>query len=514
MPKILGELCSRARNSDDIEWCVRVKLIYNEFDMKSPNEKNARSQISVQPPKDWAVRMSEGLLAWRWWLMGLISLLVILVEVDEHIEALSSGYPPDFLRETLIFGLIIPLLNGMVLTLLARTRADKNLAERDLSQAYSLSQALAQSKTWDELTSVIVEFPSKILSLVGASLYVMDGNQEKYELEASWMQEEQRPLKPLTSLQGDLCQSCELNARLSVRYLMPCSHQDSPQPNGSLRSYCMPLIHRDVTVGLLILYFPRDLTVLNSQVRQLLGASPEIALALESARLQRNALSQDRVTGAERRRIARNLHDTLGQNISYLRFKLDQLTAGDMLKEIGEIRHDLERMRAIADEAYGQMRATLEDLQLGSDLDLGKAILEYADLLGRRAGFQVHLAVNGRPHVLSDDVKRQLLYISREGLNNIEKHAQANNVHIELLWMQDGLSMSISDDGRGFDSSTKPVDGHYGLKIMNDRASDIQATLQISARSGFGTQVNLWLPLSSRAEAHRSVPTEKSADKL
>ncbi len=467
-----------------------------------------------QPPKDWAVRMSEGLLAWRWWLMGLISLLVILVEVDEHIEALSSGYPPDFLRETLIFGLIIPLLNGMVLTLLARTRADKNLAERDLSQAYSLSQALAQSKTWEELTSVIVEFPSKILSLAGASLYVMDSNQEKYELEASWMQEEQRPLKPLTSLQGELCRSCELNTRLSVRYLMPCTHQDVPQPNSGLRSYCMPLIHRDVTVGLLILYFPHDLTVMNSQVRQLLGASPEIALALESARLQRNALSQERVTGAERRRIARNLHDTLGQNISYLRFKLDQLTAGDMLKEIGEIRHDLERMRAIADEAYGQMRATLEDLQIGSDLDLGKAILEYADLLGRRAGFQVHLAVNGRPHVLRDEVKRQLLYISREALNNIEKHAQASNVHIELLWMQDGLSMSISDDGRGFDSSVAPPEGHFGLKIMKERASDIQATLQMSSRSGFGTQVNLWLPLSPKPDAHKTLSTEKHANKL
>jgi two-component system nitrate/nitrite sensor histidine kinase NarX len=458
--------------------------------------------------------MSEGLLAWRWWLMGLIALLVILVEIDEHIEALSSGYPPDFLRETLIFGLIIPLLNGMVLTLLARTRADKNLAERDLSQAYSLSQTLAQAKTWEELTYIIVEFPSKILSLIGASLYVIDGNQENYELEASWMQEEQRPLKPLTSLQGDLCRSCELNTRLSVRYLMPCSHQDAPQLNNNLHSYCMPLIHRDITVGLLILYFPRDLTVLNSQVRQLLGASPEIALALESARLQRNALSQERVTGAERRRIARNLHDTLGQNISYLRFKLDQLTAGDMLKEIGEIRHDLERMRAIADEAYGQMRATLEDLQIGSDLDLGKAILEYADLLGRRAGFQVHLAVNGRPHILSDDVKRQLLYISREALNNIEKHAQANTVHVELLWTHDALSMSISDDGCGFDSSAAAPEGHFGLKIMRERANDIQATLQMSARSGFGTQVNLWLPLTARGETSKSVSAEKSANQL
>jgi two-component system nitrate/nitrite sensor histidine kinase NarX len=491
-----------------------MKLNYNETAMKTPDDPKARLNTVPEAHKDWAVRLSEGLLAWRWWLMGLISLLVIMVEIEEHVDALQSGYPPDFLRETFIFGIVIPLLNGMVLTLLARTRADKNIAERDLSQAYSLSQSLAQAKTWEELTSVIVEFPSKILSVAGASLYVVESAGDNYELEASWMQEEQRPLKPLASLNGELCSSCELNTRLTVRYLMPCSHQEIPQLNGTLRSYCMPLIHRDITMGLLILYFPGEMTVMNSQVRQLLGASPEIALALESARLQKTALSQERVTGAERRRIARNLHDTLGQNISYLRFKLDQLTAGDVLEEISDIRHDLERMREIADEAYGQVRATLEDLQIGSNLDLGKAILEYADLLGRRAGFQVHLAVNGRPHTLSDDVKRQLLYIGREALNNIEKHAHAHNVHVELLWTHEALSLSISDDGAGFDSSSAPPEGHFGIKIMRERANDIQATLQMSSRIGYGTQVNLWMPFNARAaETSKSVSVEKSANK-
>jgi nitrate/nitrite-specific signal transduction histidine kinase len=73
--------------------------------------------------------------------------------------------------------------------------------------------------------------------------------------------------------------------------------------------------------------------------------------------------------------------------------------------------------------------------------------------------------------------------------------------------------MSISDDGRGFDSSAAPPEGHFGLKIMEERAGDIQATLQMSARSGFGTQVNLWLPLSPRVEAQKPLTAEKPANK-
>ncbi len=110
------------------------------------------------------------------------------------------------------------------------------------------------------------------------------------------------------------------------------------------------------------LEFPLGRSPDSDQVRALKSAAPVMALAIEVAMLQKMAAEQAAATAAQRQSIAQNLHNSLAQNVSYLRLKLDQLTGENAIHEIGAVLQELERMRASADEAYQQVRSTLDEL--------------------------------------------------------------------------------------------------------------------------------------------------------
>jgi two-component system nitrate/nitrite sensor histidine kinase NarQ len=200
------------------------------------------------------------------------------------------------------------------------------------------------------------------------------------------------------------------------------------------------------------------------------------------------------VTEAERRRIARELHDTLGQNLGYLRLRLDQLTGDDALQEVAAIQQELVRMRGIADEAYNQMRGTLATLHPSNSGDLGAALLAQVKLVGDRANFEVELTSEGKPRALSALTQHQVLYLFQEALTNVARHSQAQHVGINLTWGVDDLTVILSDDGQGFEANTLQPDGHFGLTIMQERAEEINGSLTITSRPRAGTEITLWLP--------------------
>jgi signal transduction histidine kinase len=95
-------------------------------------------------------------------------------------------------------------------------------------------------------------------------------------------------------------------------------------------------------------------------------------------------------------------------------------------------------------------------------------------------------------------VQQQLLYLFQEALNNVAKHAGAQQVDICLSWTEDTLTAALADDGCGFDvADMEWAPGHYGLRIMQERAEEINGQLTISSRPGRGTQLLLQLPLTN-----------------
>jgi two-component system nitrate/nitrite sensor histidine kinase NarX len=264
-------------------------------------------------------------------------------------------------------------------------------------------------------------------------------------------------------------------------------------PNG----YCLPLVHAGSLVATLHLEMLPHISPSAAQIEILNHIAPSMALAIDNARPRHVAAVCDAAVEAERRQIAQRLHDTLGQNLGYLHLKLDQLTGDDALREITAIQQELARMRDIANEAYNQVRETLATLHPASSADLATALLAQARSIGDQAGFEVELTREGQTHPLSPPTQDQILYLIREALTNVARHAQAQHVFIHLFWAVGNLTIKLADDGHGFEQAALEPNGHLGLAIMQERALQINGFLKLNSSPGFGTELTLRLPLDA-----------------
>lgn len=191
--------------------------------------------------------------------------------------------------------------------------------------------------------------------------------------------------------------------------------------------------------------------------------------------------------------IARDLHDSLGQNVSFLRMNLEHLSESSQ-GEIATIKDQLQNMTQVADESYELIRAMLAILRSDNSTDPLSLFTRYADQVSARSLLHVRLTSQGNPQALSPLQLRQLFYIFREGLSNIEKSAAAENVTVEFIWQEQAVQMVITDDGCGFDPGAVPAADHYGLKFMHERAERLNGSLLVQSAPGEGTTITVVAP--------------------
>lgn len=220
-------------------------------------------------------------------------------------------------------------------------------------------------------------------------------------------------------------------------------------------------------------------------------------------RALRKDLPLDRIqaeaTRSERQRIARDLHDNLAQNLGYLHLKLDQLSAAGeaTLSEIESIQAELEQMRQLANQAYEEVRGTLNSMWAGTKIpdDIAVALQQEADKVFNRFGIDIKVDHQNDSNVICPIAKRTIVDITREALNNVEKHAGASQVTINLTTKKADTILTIVDNGNGFQYDGKQaVEGHYGLKIMSERMNEMGGVLQIDSAFDRGTQLIAQFP--------------------
>lgn len=195
----------------------------------------------------------------------------------------------------------------------------------------------------------------------------------------------------------------------------------------------------------------------------------------------------------ERQNIVREIHDSIGQNISYLHHKLASLASSEILDP--KTVRELEQAQRAADEAYRQIRGTLLKLDIDTSTDLASTIADQAREIGRRSNFKVEFEQWGSPVSLPLNTQLMIIHIFREALINVEKHASARKVFVRVRWSGDELSVQLVDEGRGFDPSAVLPGAQFGLKIMRERARDIDADFVVLSRPGSGTDVTLRIHL-------------------
>ena len=205
---------------------------------------------------------------------------------------------------------------------------------------------------------------------------------------------------------------------------------------------------------------------------------------------------------AERHRIARDLHDHLGQQLTALRLKLESARRNsEGHAEIEREIEDIQRHAATIDVSVNYLAWELRPTELdhlGLSDALGSFVREWSNTYDIAADFHATLSKNGRLH---PELETNLYRIVQEGLNNILKHAGAKNVNVLLELRNDRIDLIIEDDGRGFDAGSRPVKGHkstgLGLIGMRERTALLGGTLDIETEPGSGTTIFARVPFRS-----------------
>jgi len=196
--------------------------------------------------------------------------------------------------------------------------------------------------------------------------------------------------------------------------------------------------------------------------------------------------------------IARDLHDTLGQNISFLRMNLEHLSEAEEFHP-ENLKIQIQNMTRAADESYELIRAMLAVLQVESSTDPLDLFPRYAQQVAERSSFPVDIIHHGNARELLPNQVRQLFFIFREALSNIEKYALPNRATCAFEWDELTLSLVISDDGRGFHPDNVQANGHFGLKFMRERAELLNGSFSVQSAPGKGSTITVHIPYEKGA---------------
>lgn len=245
-----------------------------------------------------------------------------------------------------------------------------------------------------------------------------------------------------------------------------------------------------------VLVMMRDVTELRTA---------QSALARSHADLQRLFTAQDRVQEAERKRIARELHDDLQQTLAAIRMNLK--AAGERLETdppgasalLGEV-------DALAGTAIDSTRRIVNDLRppMLEDLGLVPALEMLAAQFRQHSGIRCRIEADddGGIEVESPAVATSLYRIAQESLNNVLKHAGARQVTIRLGATEDDrVLLSIHDDGVGFDPAVRRKPSSFGLLGMSERIRALGGELRIDSQPGAGTTIEVRMPVNAEAGA-------------
>lgn len=210
-------------------------------------------------------------------------------------------------------------------------------------------------------------------------------------------------------------------------------------------------------------------------------------------------------TAEERRRLAREIHDGIAQEIASLGYVVDSLVADadseDQREGLRGLRQELTRLTS-------ELRLSIFDLrsEVSPSTGLGAVLSDYLRQVGSRSGLTVHLTLAEGTKRLPTATETEILRIAQEAITNCRKHANARNVHVSLVVEAPYARLTITDDGRGLGT---PREDSFGLRTMRERADRVGASLRVRNRTtgSHGTEVTLVVEDRRRISESRRVQT-------
>ena len=226
---------------------------------------------------------------------------------------------------------------------------------------------------------------------------------------------------------------------------------------------------------------------------------------LEEANRQLKLLSRRRVKvqEEERRHLARELHDEIGQALTAAKINLQAaMEEPDQAKS-----KRIHETTAILERLLGQVRQISLNLRPSTldDLGLVPALRSLLDEQGRRASVAVRFSAKNMPENLDPEIQTTCFRIAQEAITNAVRHARATQIRVELSQENGNLRLQIRDNGTGFDAESAQAQTiGLGLVGMKERAALVGGRTRIIASRGKGATVDVTLPLMSQSENHHS----------
>ena len=305
----------------------------------------------------------------------------------------------------------------------------------------------------------------------------------------------------------------------STRARRFAAHLRSARDLGFASFAVFPLTQEGHRVGIFVLYaaaedfFTDDIVVLLEALAADLSFSLDFIVEAQRRRRAEQELLESRsqlrelsaylqtVREKERTRIARELHDELGQALTAIRIGLGVMEAQHAMQQ-DEWRSNVQALKDIADSTVETVQRIASDLRpsLLDELGLTAAIDWMLESFGARTGIAYEVRLPDAPLAVSTEAGTAIFRILQESLTNISRHSNATQAAVELKLAADTLMLKITDNGRGMERGSMSSDKSLGLIGMRERAYMLGGKLTIRSRKGMGTSIELQLPHGARNE--------------
>ena len=411
----------------------------------------------------------------------------IEVDIQDEFGQVAAGFNG-------MAGKLQTLYEGLEAQVEAKTRRIE--AQRARMEAlYEVSAFLASANTIEELSRGFSQRVRSVMKADAVAVRWSDDANQRYLMLASdcfpkEMVDEER------SLIAGACACGNLQSDARTRVIPILTHEAAPMRDCIRAGYeslvSVPVRLQQRLIGEIDLFFRSEVKLGPEEVELLDALSSHLASALEGLRAA--ALEREAAVGEERALLARELHDSIAQSLAFLKIQVQLLRSASDKAQASQVQLALNELDVGLRESINDVRELLVHFRTRTNTDdIEAALQETLQKFKHQTGLPAVLEVSGQGLPLPADVQVQVLHVVQEALSNVRKHAQASQVSLDVVKGAQWRFM-VRDNGQGFDTQRSHGDSHVGMKIMQERAGRIGATVLAVSQPGQGTTLTLTLP--------------------
>ena len=439
----------------------------------------------------------------RLFILGVISPIFILIVLEFFRHRIHGLMPSPFVESALIvliFSVTSSIFAYFIFHEVKKLYAKISLHERHQKMLLKTGDIQKIRESLGEYIREVVTNASKYLCAdYGEILINEDGKIKVYYYGIDVNNCSVKKIPTLQGIKGKILRTGR-SIRVSDRADDPDSVElpEGHPPIGPILG--VPIFSEDkrVIAHILLARHPGSKPFTQEDEETLTILAREIAYNLERFKIYREIMELSALR--ERDRIAKELHDGLAQTLAYINVKAAAINEHLKKGNFEVVSGCLDELREAIKDAYAEIRRAIFDLKIVDipDSDLKTYIEKFVHEFGINNNIRIHTkldGINGLNLPVSSQV--HLIRIIQEGLNNIEKHAEATKVWVVFENENGKRVLKIIDNGKGFDPKNYArLNGklHFGIQTMKERAIGMGGTLTIKSSPGVGTEIVLELP--------------------